>query len=87
MEPQAEATAIVVVDDVLLAVAPCSILGFGVVAAPCHHWSTMLQAVNIRTPSNRSCKLSNSPCKGKIYSHNQPTAKTVKAREIYTSGI
>jgi hypothetical protein len=33
MEPQAEATVIVVVDDVLLAVAPCSMLGFGVVAA------------------------------------------------------
>jgi hypothetical protein len=33
MEAQAEMTVIVVVADVLLAVAPCSMLGFGVVAA------------------------------------------------------
>ncbi len=33
MEAQAEMTVIVVVADVLLVVAPCSMLGFGVVAA------------------------------------------------------
>jgi hypothetical protein len=56
-------------------------LGFGVVVAdslpPLEHNAAGSQYKD----SFRSFKLSNFPCKGKLYSHNQPIAKTVKARE------